>query len=213
MIGIVRRFPTLLVIIICLIISPIHSPIQAATETVNVLFDTGHQVNASDIWGYQTMVTDLTSCGFNFAVNDDDSITKDDLAGNQILVIVKPDVELSPQEINYIQDFISSGYGLFIMSDGMGPSPTNHFNPSIICVLTRLFTSSVSGIVLFSLYYLYRFFCIVRIYVRSCLWIPYKTIDHFRSDYLSSHRSLVRVYRMYWFSWSLLVVNGVAPFT
>jgi PKD repeat protein len=128
MVTTVKGILIALFVSIALILSPTIALAQATSEPVNILFDTGHQVNASDIWGYQTMVTDLTEHGFNFNVNEEACITAEDLSGNRILVIVKPEIELSSQEINDIQNFISDGFGLFIMSDSMGTIGTSSLN-------------------------------------------------------------------------------------
>jgi hypothetical protein len=101
---------------------------QPASAATGVLFDTGHQVNASDIWGYQNMTTDLASRGFSFTKHNDNNITAADLAGYQILVIVRPDNELSSTEISVIQDFVDDGHGLLIMSDGLSETATAAVN-------------------------------------------------------------------------------------
>jgi PKD repeat protein len=95
---------------------------QQASAAVGVLFDTGHQLDASDISGYGSMITDLTSRGFQFTEDSDGDITEEDLSGNHILVIVEPDKALSTSEINNIQGFITTGHSLLIMSDELDES-------------------------------------------------------------------------------------------
>ncbi len=95
---------------------------QPASAAVGVLFDTGHQLDASDISGYSSMIADLTSRGFQFTEDNDGDITEEDLSGNHILVIVEPDKALSTSEINNIQSFIATGHSLLIMSDELDES-------------------------------------------------------------------------------------------
>jgi len=87
------------------------------SEAVGVLFDTGHQKDASDISGYSSMINDATSQGFHFTEDSDGDITDEDLNGKHVLVIVEPDTALSTSEIDTIHSFIASGHSLFVMSD------------------------------------------------------------------------------------------------
>ena len=107
------------------IMLPVAQPVSAA---VGVLFETGHQTKASNMPGYNNMITDLTSRGFSFIEDNDGDITEADLSGNSILVIVEPDVALSASEIVNIQSFIAAGNGLLLMSynlEASGRTPVN----------------------------------------------------------------------------------------
>jgi len=123
-----NRIVVLPIVALALISSAVFHLAQPAAAATGVLFDTGHQVNASDIWGYQNMTTDLAARGFSFTKHNDDNITAEDLAGYHILVIVRPDRALSSAEISVIQDFIDAGHGLLIMSDGLSETATTAVN-------------------------------------------------------------------------------------
>jgi PKD repeat protein len=95
---------------------------QPASAAVGVLFDTGHQKDASDISGYSSMIDDLTSQGFHFSEDSDGEITEEDLSTEHILVIVEPDNVLSESEIHNIHGFISTGHSLLVISDELDDS-------------------------------------------------------------------------------------------
>ena len=120
---IIRKFiVAVLVLAFVLALNGMVFMAQPASAAVGVLFDTGHQLDASDISDYSRMTTDLTSRGFQFTEDSDGDITEEDLSGNHILVIVEPDKALSTSEINNIQSFIATGHSLLIMSDEMDES-------------------------------------------------------------------------------------------
>lgn len=122
-IFIIRKFiVTVLVLAFVLVLNGLVFMVQPASATVGVLFDTGHQLDASDISDYSSMISDLTSRGFQFTEDSDGDITEEDLSGNHILVIVEPDTALSTSEINNIQGFIATGHSLLIMSDELDES-------------------------------------------------------------------------------------------
>ncbi len=119
----IREFiATMLVLAVVLTLNTVVFMAQPASAAVGVLFDTGHQMDASDISGYSNMITDLTSRGFQFTEDSDGDITEADLSGNHILVIVEPDNALSTSEINIIQSFIATGHSLLLMSDELDES-------------------------------------------------------------------------------------------
>jgi PKD repeat protein len=95
---------------------------QPASASVGVLFDTGHQMDASDISGYRNMISELTSHGLRFTEDFDGNITEEDLNGHHILVIVEPDNALSTSEIEHIHRFVATGNSLLVMSDELEES-------------------------------------------------------------------------------------------
>jgi hypothetical protein len=120
---IIRKFMvTVLVLALVLALNGLVFTAQPASAAVGVLFDTGHQLDASDISDYSSMITDLTSRGFQFTEDSDGDITEEDLSDNHILVIVEPDKALSTSEINSIQGFIATGHSLLLMSDELDAS-------------------------------------------------------------------------------------------
>jgi PKD repeat protein len=124
-----RKFiSTGLVLTFVLALNGVVFTAQSASAAVGVLFDTGHQMDATDIAGYSSMITDLTSQGFQFTEDSDGGITEEDLGGNHILVIVEPDKALSTAEINNIQSFIATGHNLLIMSDELDESARTAVN-------------------------------------------------------------------------------------
>ena len=113
----IREFvPVLMITALALPLAMLPAAPPAAAA-IGVLFETGHQREASDMSGYNNMINDLTSRGFSFTEDTDGNITEADLSGNSILVIVEPDDELSAAEISTIQSFINSGHGFLLMSD------------------------------------------------------------------------------------------------
>ena len=74
------------------------------------------------------MTTDLASYGFSFSKHNDTDITEGDLSGYHILVIVRPDRELSPSEVSAIRGFINAGHSLLVMSDGLSETATSAIN-------------------------------------------------------------------------------------
>jgi len=128
MVKIGKFISIVLIVASALTLSTVFRLTQPTLAAVGVLFDTGHQINASDIWGYLNMTTDLTSRGFSFNEDDNAAITEEDLYGNHILVIVRPDNRLSPWEISNIHSFIDAGHGLLVMSDGLTATATSSIN-------------------------------------------------------------------------------------
>ena len=122
MVKTVMFISTVLTVLLALTLSTVVSAAQSTSTAIDVLFDTGHELDASDISGYSSMITDLTSRGFSFTEDSDGDITEEDLSGKDILVIVEPDNALSTAEINNIQSFVAAGHGLLLMSDELNES-------------------------------------------------------------------------------------------
>lgn len=122
MVKTVMFISTVLTVLLALTLSTVVSAAQSTSAAIDVLFDTGHELDASDISGYSSMITDLTSRGFSFTEDSDGDITEEDLSGKDILVIVEPDNALSTAEINNIQSFVAAGHGLLLMSDELNES-------------------------------------------------------------------------------------------
>lgn len=106
-----------LAVLLALTINAELSLAESEPVTVEVLFDTGHELDAANMSGYSTMITDLGSRGFIFNEDSDGDITAEDLKGKHVLVIIEPDDALSNDEINNIHGFIETGHGLLLLTD------------------------------------------------------------------------------------------------
>ncbi len=74
----------------------------------------------------QALVRQLTN--FGYQVNERNLARGDTLSGDQVLMILSPQIDISENELAAIQDFLATGGSLFITSDYSDPDQLNNLD-------------------------------------------------------------------------------------